>query len=111
MVFLLRSLRDHFRLLIRRAHGSPAAGLHFGVLTGRRRTARRVPAAFTSALVDEKPAPIWGVPLSYPARRKIVIGVGRARGTVEGTFACVLVDADQKSAPQDERIDLVVKHS
>lgn len=39
-----------------------------------------------------------------------MIGVGRARRTVEGTFACVLVDADQKSAPGDERIGLVLKH-
>ena len=31
-----------------------------------------------------------------------MIGVGRGRGSIEGTFACVLIDADRKSALEDQ---------
>ena len=56
-----------------------------------------IPATLTSSLIDEEPAAIGGVPFGYPARRKVMIGVGRralmrGRGTVEGTFTCTLVD-------------------
>ena len=67
-----------------------------------------VPSAFTRSLIDEKPAVIWGIPFGYPARRKIMVWVGRGRtlvrgrGTVEGTFACALIDADIQSAFHDE---------
>ena len=63
-----------------------------------------VPGTFTSPLIDEEPAVIGGVPFRYPARGKVVIGVGgrralvRDRGAVEGTFACALIDADCKLA-------------
>ena len=103
MVLLLWSLRNHFRLLVCRAHRSPPAGLHLCVLCWWRRAARGGPAAFTSSLIDVKPATIGGVPFCYPARRQIVIGAGwrralrralmRGRRTVEGTFACALIDA------------------
>ena len=67
-----------------------------------------VPSAFTCSLIDEEPAAIWGIPFGYPARRKVVVWVGRrrtlvrGRGTVEGTFACALIDADIQSAFDDE---------
>ena len=76
--------------------------MHLCVLGGWRRSTRRVPGALTSSLIDEKPATIGSVPLSYPARRKVVIGVGRrrslmrGRGTVEGTFTSALIDAGSK---------------
>ncbi len=66
--------------------------MHLCILC-RRRPTRRVPAAFTSLLIDEEPTAVRGVPFRYPAWRKVVIGVGRGIGTVEGTFACVLIDA------------------
>ena len=68
-----------------------------------------IPSAFTRSLIDEKPAVVGGVPFGYPARRKVVVGVGRrralvrGRGTVEGTFACALIDADIQSACYDEQ--------
>ena len=96
MILLLRSLGDHFGLLIGGSHGSSSTGLHFCVLYGRRST-RRVPGAFTGALIDEEPATIRGIPFSNPARRKAVIGVARGSGAVEGTFTCMLIDTDQKS--------------
>ena len=107
MVFLLWSLRNHFRLLICRARWSPPAGIHLGVLCWRRRATRWVPAALASPLIDVKPATIRGVPFRYPARRKIVIGAGRRRalkrggGTVEGTFTCALIDAGSESVSHD----------
>ena len=67
-----------------------------------------VPSAFTRSLIDEEPAVIGGIPFGDPARRKIVVWVGRrralvrGRGTVEGTFACALIDADVRSASYDE---------
>ena len=67
-----------------------------------------VPSAFTRPLIDEKPALIWGIPFGYPARRKIVVWVGRrralmrGRGTVEGAFARALVDTDMQLASYDE---------
>ena len=66
-----------------------------------------VPSAFTRSLIDEKPAVIWGIPFGYPARREIVVGVGRrralvrGRGTVEGTFARALIDTDMQSATHE----------
>ena len=65
--------------------------MHFCVLC-RRGSTGRVPAAFTSLLIDEEPTAVRGVPFGYPAWRKVVVGVGRV-GTVEGTLACVLIDA------------------
>ena len=63
--------------------------MHLCVLCGWGST-RRVPAAFTSPLIDEEPAAVRSIPLGYPARREVVIGVRRA---VECAFACVLIDA------------------
>ena len=68
-----------------------------------------VPSAFTRSLIDEKPAVIRGIPFGYPARRKVVVGVGgrrrralvRGRGTVEGTFASALIDTDMQSVSHD----------
>ena len=97
VIFLLRSLRHHFRLLICRAHGSASTGMHLCVLGGWRSTGR-VPATLTRLLVDEEPATVRGIPFGYPAGRKVVIGAGRGRRTVEGTFTCMLIDADQRSA-------------
>ena len=69
-----------------------------------------VPSAFTRSLIDENPAVIGGIPFGYPARRKVVVGVGRrrralvrGRGTIEGTFACLLIDTDMQSACHDEQ--------
>ena len=68
-----------------------------------------VPSALTRSLIDEKPAVIGGIPFGYPARGKVVVGVGRrrralvrCRGTVEGTFASALIDTDTQSASHDE---------
>lgn len=68
-----------------------------------------VPSAFTRSLIDEKPAVIGGIPFGYPARRKVVVGVGRrrrtlvrGRGTVEGTFASALIDTNMQSVSYDE---------
>lgn len=107
MVLLLWSLRNHFRLLICRAHWSPPSAMHLCVLCWRRRTTRWGPAAFTSSLIDVKPATVGGVPFRYPAGRKIVIGAGRrralmrGRGTIEGTFTCALIDAGSELVCHD----------
>lgn len=83
--------------------------MHLCVLSRLRRSTRRVPAAFTSSLIDEEPAAIWGIPFRYPARGKVVIGVGRrgalmrGRGAIEGTFTCALIDADSTSASMVSR--------
>lgn len=83
--------------------------MHLCVLVGGRRSTRGVPAALTSPLINEKPAAIGGVPFGYPTRGKVVIRIGRrralmrGRGTVEGTFACALIDADIKLALHDPK--------
>ena len=81
--------------------------MHLCVLRWHRSATRMVPGAFARSLIDEKPAAVGGIPFCYPARGKIVIGVGRRRDwmrgrwTIKGTFTCALIYTDFRLVSHD----------